>query len=201
MLTEDEGREVLGPHDSRFAEVLERSWERWCEKVRPTLPRHSARCRANVIYVLMENEARRVFVNVPGVRMVNGKRFQLAIDDRLLVGFKLLDQQLRTRNYPTPSARAYDLQRKLDDSYLPGMGHYERVKVGYCLDRTGTEVTGNYVVYAIGKRIVFFWGLERQANGQVIYHPFGSLALPLGGELVKVKETPKPKVDDSEPEE
>jgi hypothetical protein len=151
----------------------------------------------------MENEARRAFVGIGGVRIHDGKRFLLVFDDRLIVQFKLLDKLLRSRNYPTESAVAFDAQQEMSEQYMPGMTRYKRVKIGYCLDDTGMDVAGRYVVFAIGKHVEWSYELElveaQAVEGRtalVIAHPRGNQPLPFDSSLVRAKKISEPKVDE-----
>lgn len=186
MITEREARQILIPHHGRFHDVMDTAWTRWVKDHRPLLPFHTPTGRANLIHDLIEDEARKRFAGLQGAKPVDGQseRFLLNVEDRILVQFKLLDQRLLTRNYPTRTAISFEYQQP----WIDGMPTYPHVSAGYCLDRTGTDVEGYYIVCAEGKQVEWFYRLERAASGVVVpYPPVAQPELPLDGRLVHPK--------------
>lgn len=189
MVTDSEARSILDLHHDRLCSAVDNGWDRWCRDIRPKLPWHDGRCRANVMHCLMVDEARRLLAGLDDVRIFKGQRNLFIFAQRLIVQLKLLDKQLRTRNFATASAVAFDEQEPLSEGYLPDMNGLDRLTVGYCLDDTETVLDGRFVVYAIGKRLEWYYELERAATGVVVPHPtIGPLPLPFGGDrLVRAK--------------
>jgi hypothetical protein len=140
---------VLEPyHDALHACVIA-AWKRWKEDFAPRLQLPYPRCRANVIYDLMIEEARKRFSGLPEVAIVEGvQRALLSVGD-LLLRFKKVDDQLHTRNYPTQGALQYDAQLR-----LPGVPRGTRVTIGYRVDEFRQQLSAIFVILAAGRRVL-----------------------------------------------
>ena len=76
-------------------------------------------------------------INRDGVRPldISGLKLWLFEHANIVVRFKKMDEDGRSRNYPTKQAKAFDAQLE-----LPGLPPKPlRLTVGYLLDKTGTE--------------------------------------------------------------
>lgn len=76
----------------------------------------------------------------------------LAIDERILLRFELLDDNFESKNYPTKRATLFRLQIP-----LMGLPPIERLEVGYRLDLTGTVIRDAFVLLRVGKQIPWLW--------------------------------------------
>ena len=76
----------------------------------------------------------------------------LVIDERIILRFKLIDNNFHSRNYPTKRAIQWSLQKP-----FAGIPQCERLELGYRLDITGTIVRDAFVLLKVGDRIVWMW--------------------------------------------
>ena len=83
----------------------------------------------------------------------------LAIDERIILRFKLIDNNFQSSNYPTQRAIKWRLQRP-----FAGIPPCERLELGYRLDITGTVIRDAFVLLKVGDRIVWMW----QVGGEKI---------------------------------
>ncbi len=98
---------------------------------------HTPRAQATCIYDHMVAEAIRRFDGKHGVRMIEINGLKLWVfGDHTAVRFKKMDEDGKSRNYPTKQAKAFDRMEQLDG--LPPVP--TRVSVGYVLDPSGTQV-------------------------------------------------------------
>ena len=74
----------------------------------------------------------------------------------LVVRFKKVDEDLRTSNFPTPTALLFDSQAP-----LPGIPLGDRVTVGYLLNEFETSILGVFVILAKSDRVL--WSYELAA--------------------------------------
>jgi hypothetical protein len=98
---------------------------------------HDVRAQANCTYSHMFAAADRRFLGRPGIRLldIRGLKVWLFETASVVVRFKKMDEDGRSRNYPTKQARDFDAQLE-----LPGLPPKPvRLTVGYLLDETGTE--------------------------------------------------------------
>ena len=83
-----------------------------------------------------------VFKNIQGLKV-------WIVADKATIRFKKMDEDGRSRNYPTKQAKAFDRQMA-----LPGIPHPPlNLVVGYLLDPTGTKVERVQVAMPAGKAI------------------------------------------------
>lgn len=98
---------------------------------------HSRRAQAACIYDHMVHEALRRFEGKEGIRLLEVRGLKLWLfEDHTVVRFKKMDEDGKSRNYPTRQARAYDYMAPLEG--LPP--EPTRVTVGYVLDKTETDL-------------------------------------------------------------
>lgn len=111
---------------------------------------HTPRAQATCIYDHMVAEAERRFDGKNGVNMIEIHGLKLwVIGDHTAVRFKKMDEDGKSRNYPTKQAKAFDLMEQLDGlSPIP-----TRVSVGYVLDQTGTQIQRVQIARPNGKKV------------------------------------------------
>jgi hypothetical protein len=98
---------------------------------------HDVRAQATCTYSHMFAAADRRFLGRPGVRPldIRGLKLWLFEAANIVVRFKKMDEDGRSRNYPTKQAQDFDAQLE-----LPGLPPKPvRLTVGYLLDETGIE--------------------------------------------------------------
>lgn len=103
------------------------------------LVEHSKRAAANNVYDHMVEEASRRFDGRSDVRLVEIrglKLWLLGADHHTVIRWKKMDEDGKSRNYPTKQAKSFDFQQEL--AGLPPKP--VRVTVGYLLDVTGTKI-------------------------------------------------------------
>lgn len=98
---------------------------------------HDVRAQATCTYSHMVAAADRRFVGRSDVRMldIRGLKLWLFESASVVVRFKKMDEDGRSRNYPTKQAQDFDAQLELPS--LPPKP--VRLTAGYLLDQTGTE--------------------------------------------------------------
>lgn len=109
-----------------------------------------ARAQAACTYSHMLAEADRRFVGRPRVRTLDlgGLKLWLFEDADVVVRLKKMDEDGRTRNYPTRQAKSFDLQLDLPDLPMPPL----RLTAGYLLDATGTEFIRSQIAMPLGRK-------------------------------------------------
>lgn len=177
-------RAQLEPHHDELRACVVGAWRRWPSVAR-AVARPGPSFRAHAMNELMIDEARGRFGDVPGVRIVeldhkaNTDRIVLSVDPDVVVQFKKLDTDFRTRNYPTQRARAFDAQRP-----LPGIPPGCRVTVGYQLNTPGTDLVA-VVVACQGPRGPHWWYELEEADQSKL----GTVS-----PLVRTRVRPKPQL-------
>ena len=76
----------------------------------------------------------------------------LVIDERIILRFKLIDNNFHSSNYPTERAIQWRLQYP-----FAGIPACERLELGYRLDITGTVIKDAFVLLRVGDRIAWMW--------------------------------------------
>jgi hypothetical protein len=114
---------------------------------------HDSRAQANCTYSHMVASADRRFIGRDGVRMldVRGLKLWLFEDASVVVRFKKMDEDGRSRNYPTKQAKDFDAQLE-----LPGLPPKPvRLTAGYLLDKTSTEFIRAQIARPDGKQTMW----------------------------------------------
>lgn len=130
---------------------------------------HSPRTAASCIYDHMVAAADRSFLGRSGIRPGDLRGLKVWIlDDHTVIRFKKMDEDGKSRNYPTKQSRAYD-----QGVNLPGIPRpAERLTVGYLPDATGTSIERVQIAKPNGRRIDWCAAivpLEDRASGAVIW--------------------------------
>jgi hypothetical protein len=99
---------------------------------------HDVRAQAACTYCHMLADADRRFDGRTDVRPmdIRGLKLWLFKEANAVIRLKKMDEDGRTRNYPTRQAKAFDAQKELPGLPLPPV----RLTAGYYLDPTGTFV-------------------------------------------------------------
>ena len=111
---------------------------------------HSKRASAACIYDHMVEEAERRFATRSDVRAIEIRGLRLwIVGDLAVMRAKKMDEDGRSRNYPTKQAKAFDRMEQ-----LPGLPAIPvRLTMGYLLDETETAIKRVQVAQPDGKNI------------------------------------------------
>lgn len=111
---------------------------------------HDGRAAATCIYTHMVALAEMHLTNAPNVvfKVINGLKVWI-IGERATLRFKKMDEDGRTRSYPTKQARDFDRQLPLPGLPYPPLN----LVAGYLPDPTGTAVERVQVAKPAGKTI------------------------------------------------
>ncbi len=107
------------------------------------------RAQAACTYAHMVAEADRRFVGRPGVRTldIRGLKLWHFEDADVVVRLKKMDEDGRSRNYPTKQAKTFDRQMELPGLPSPPL----RLTAGYLLDATGTGLVRSQIAMPLGR--------------------------------------------------
>ena len=114
---------------------------------------HDVRAQATCTYTHMVAGADRRFLGRADIRIleIRGLKLWLFEDASVVIRFKKMDEDGRTRNYPTKQAKAFDAQLE-----LPGLPPKPvRLTAGYFLDRTGTEFIRSQIARPDGRHTLW----------------------------------------------
>ncbi len=129
----------LEPFLDEFNAIAMHAHTRYRTYPNEILVEHTRRSAANCTYDHMVAEAERRFADHSEVRpleMGGLKLWLIGSDMHTVIRWKKMDENGRSRNYPTKQAKAFD---RMDE--LPGLPPKPtRVTVGYLLDATQTQI-------------------------------------------------------------
>lgn len=155
ILSQIDAERLLGPHHDTLWNCVSEGWRRYQEDVAPLYSRPSPSFRANAVHELIIDEVRARFSDVPKTEILERSRldrFLLHVDPDVLLQFKKLDADLRTKNYPTRRSRDFQAQVPLME--LPNA---HRLTVGYQLNSAATELTSVLVTYPLSSGSPRWW--------------------------------------------
>lgn len=111
---------------------------------------HSKRAAAACIYDHMGEEAERRLTGRNDVRGIEIRGLRLwLVGELAVIRAKKMDEDGRSRNYPTKQAKAFDRMEQ-----LPGLPPIPvRLTIGYVLDATATEIKRVQIAQPNGKKI------------------------------------------------
>lgn len=143
----DEVRARLSKHWMTLAGLPHKALDRYKRMAR-RFAQPSARFRSNSIHELMVDEMRKI----AGESIFSsGGRSVLRADNDLVVQFKKIDSQGRTKNIKTTASDGWNTQQL----GLPGIPDTMRVTLGYRLNRLNTEVIDVSMVARDGDQIIW----------------------------------------------
>lgn len=152
IISKAQALEILKPHLPLLQESVEVAWGKWKGEGPKLFMMPNPRLRANAVNNLIEQEVRLRFGAASDVRIVErGQRFLLGVKGRLLLRFKKVDAEFRTRTYPTRTACAFDAQGKL--AIFEEHADLPRVTLGYQLNRLATHINEVALVFAVGSEV------------------------------------------------
>lgn len=147
IISQSKAQNVLEPLHGRLYQTVQNAWASYQEAVTQRTG-VSPRWRAITMHQCMTEHARELFDSVNSVTLFEGDRFLLLIADTLLLQFKKLDPELRTRNYPTRSASLFDRQLPLSSLPSPTL---PRVTLGYQPKSDWTSLLAVTLVHRVGR--------------------------------------------------
>jgi hypothetical protein len=110
------------------------------------------RAQSACTYCHMHAEADRRLLDRPGIRPMEirgGLKLWLYESSNVVIRLKKMDEDGKSRNYPTKQARDYDAQRQLPELPLPPV----RLTAGYWLDATGQRINRVQIARPNGRRV------------------------------------------------
>jgi hypothetical protein len=112
------------------------AWETYRRYPAEIRVEHSSRAAATCTYDHMDAEAARRLLGRAGIvqKDISGQKLWI-VEDKAVVRFKKMDEDGRSRNYPTKQARTFDRGLPLPGLPTPAV----RLTVGYLLDITQSE--------------------------------------------------------------
>ena len=129
----------LGPLLDEFSAIANYGHSTYRGYPPQLLVEHTTRSAANCTYDHMVAEAERRFDGRGDIRMIpirGLKLWLIGADHHTVIRWKKMDEDGRSRNYPTQQAKAFDHNDELPN--LPPSP--TRITVGYLLDATGTGI-------------------------------------------------------------
>ncbi len=107
-ISRDSALALLQPFFSDFSSVINAAWMDWVRSPLAGQMQHK-RVRANVMWNQMISHAKRHFDAHPRVRVSTMKNWEgIVVDNAIFVRLKKGDRTLRSRNFPTQSALAFN---------------------------------------------------------------------------------------------
>lgn len=147
---------ILEPHFNSIWRIVTGAWGDYNEHYKEMKHKYTPTCRANIIHSHMVDNAKKEFEGVKGVKpMVIDGLFILSIENKLVVRFKKLDDDMKSRNYPTN--RQIDYLAQMD---IPGIPLATRLEAGYQLNELQTGYKSVLITCPQGSKIA--WYLEVQ---------------------------------------
>jgi hypothetical protein len=148
--TIDDAMGALEPHFDVIDTICRNGLATYRRYPADVLIEHSVRAAATCTYDHMVAEAERRLTGLERIvfRDIRGLKVWI-VDDKAVIRFKKMDEDGRSRNYPTKQAKDYDRQQQLPGLPFPPLN----LVAGYLLDPTGTEVVRVQVSRPLGKEI------------------------------------------------
>lgn len=152
--TLSETQQILRPHRmSALVNALRNSVHTWNTRYAESQMVLDQSARAIIINQYWYYLVNQALSNDPGVL---ARRDQLqryfVFDERIIIRFKLFDNSLHSKNYPTDRAQDWKLQLPLS-----GIPPCDRLEFGYRLDITGSVIKDAFLVLPEGDRILWVW--------------------------------------------
>lgn len=149
LISEQEAKFILEPHLSAFRQVMENAWQDWISIPDEQRVKLDARSRASCLYAFIMHHAKTRFDNVPGLKLIEKRGlFLVDVNDKVVVRFKKLGANKKTRNASTKQQITFGLQLE-----LPGMPQAVRLNVGYVLNLTQTAFEDLFVTLQQGRKL------------------------------------------------
>lgn len=180
LILQEEAELAIRPFADQCVAVIHSSFADWLTgPYAHQMQRNSL--RANIISNQMLANARRVFDNVPGVRVDDVPGYTgLLVGDNIFIRMKKADKNLMSRNYPTKSALAYVDQSK--DMF----GGLVRLELVYQLGAYGTKIERIALLQRHKSKVVWHIDLLDTATAVQEVLPFAQPPAPEGSAAQRV---------------
>lgn len=141
-----EAQELLRPRVPELTKSLAGAFTTWQQDLAPHHVALSSTARAKIINdYFYFNAAQNLSRDKGAVFHENQLQRFIVFDERVVLRFKLLDNNLEARNYPTERAKGWVQQLPLE-----GIPPCERLHFGYRLDLTGTIIKDAFITFPNG---------------------------------------------------
>ncbi len=151
LLSDQEAWSILEPFIPDIHACLVAGWNCWRdlgERVPEHVVRYDSTTRAGIVYNEIIAEARKRFFGVRDVNLQSrGRTLLLIFQGVLVLRFKKIDRNFRTRNVPTKQVVRMQYQMELQG--LPPEA--TQVVAGYLLNALQDSVSGNWIVCPMGR--------------------------------------------------
>jgi hypothetical protein len=168
MLSKTQAELVLGSNLKQIRDCVVGAFQKYRSDYSANALVHTARSRASIIHDHMIASARATFANDKGVRIFSKRGLSLInVKDSLLLRFKKMDKEKRTRNILTQQSFLFRAQLE-----LPGIpAELTHLEAGYVLNDLQTALDGVYITCPNGKALEWFIDLSSLAGTNVAHLP------------------------------
>lgn len=142
----ENARAALSSRMQGFTDALSQCQKEWNNKLASAQMVLDGSARAHLWNQYWYYYARSIFNEDNGVRFfIDQLQRYIVVDERVIMRFKLFDEHLCARNYPTDHAVDWKLQIPLE-----GLPPCARLHYGYRMDITGTKVKDAFITLPKG---------------------------------------------------
>lgn len=160
ILTLQDARLALSSRMQGFTDALSQCQKIWNEKYDFAQRTLDDSARAHIINQHWYDFARKIFADDIGAVFLKDQLQQyIVVDEKVIIRFKLLNNQLRVSNYPTNHTEDWKLQIP-----MPGIPLCARLHYGYRMDITGTKIKDAFIILPQGSINEWVW----QTSGEPI---------------------------------
>ncbi len=187
VIAQVEAVEILRPYLETIRRVIVGAWADYEIQYKDVRHIHSITCRANIIHSHMVDRARKEFEGVEGVHVMEiDGLFLLSIQNRLVVRFKKLDNEMKSRNFPTD--RQLDYLAQYD---CPGIPAATRLEAGYQENFLQTGIRSVLITCPRGRKVDWYIELQEPPVTNVV-------ELPVNAPSPKPPRRVKTKIDEKD---
>jgi hypothetical protein len=130
-------------------------------------PRFSKRTDASICHDLIIDSIVNEFESAPRTRcFYRNNLFLLIIEEKVVLRFKMFDQNLLSHSIPTKQLFLFNNQ-DVEQLELPDMPPHALLHVGYCLNELRTKVKDVYITYRKGNYNLWDWLLTEEIVSNV----------------------------------
>jgi hypothetical protein len=145
VISESEGREIVGPFQGYFAESQQQGWDNFLKEYRHVLYRLLPQNRSDLVNREINLAANTIFTAMPGIHVqpTSHGQYWIVIHERVAVRFKKLDKfLLPSWNHGTQQSRNINHQ----DLSL-GLADYAWLNAGYIPNKLWSAIESMYLVH------------------------------------------------------
>ncbi|WP_429499412.1 hypothetical protein ACQUFY_20990 [Robbsia andropogonis] len=179
FISEESAYQIVKPYLGDLLGIVREAWSDWLRNPVAAQMQHP-RTRAEIVWNQMVSHAKRRFDGDPRVKVQPVKFWQgILIDGKVFIRMKKAEKSLLSRNYPTPSAFAFNDQ---ENDLFDGVS---RLEVVYVLSEDEADLERVVLVQRHQKKITWALSLvsdDDQSSQEVL--PFAPIA-PLSGDVAQ----------------